>query len=204
MERVSEGTVVRHWLALERAKHDRDLDGPPPDDVSDRAALDELLTFKPGAAAFVWRDAPVEWYRLDLTREEFDDLHVVPGPDGLLWRALAADGTVRGCAERIADGEADRLRAETRVDVPYVLERRRLLSERDEFREPLVLSTRRGCVPRFVADGNHRAVALALALLDGRPYTPQPAYLGVGANPVFRPLTERLCGVARSISSFVR
>lgn len=66
----------------------------------------------------------------------------------------------------------------------------------DPLDRPLVLSTPQGCVPTFVADGNHRAVALALRMQSGD-FTPQQAYLGVGANPVGRPLLERLCGIVR-------
>jgi hypothetical protein len=205
MERVSQATVLRHWLALERRK--RDDERPPPEALDERTALDELLEYKPGAADFVWRDAPVEWYRTTLDAETFDRLRVVGGPDGLLWRALSADGTVRGCAERIARGDPDRLAAETGVDIDHVLDLRDRKRDRDRDEggedvggtDPLVLSTRRGCAPYRVADGNHRAVAVALAVLEGEAYTPMEAFVGVGSNPVLRPAYERLCGVVRDV-----
>jgi hypothetical protein len=50
-----------------------------------------------------------------------------------------------------------------------------------------------------VADGNHRAVALALDLLAGESFRPPRAYLGVGTNPVGEPILERVCGVVREI-----
>lgn len=216
MERVPQTTVVRHWLRLEAAKDrpesarsddESPVDDPasPADDalsvdeLTDREALNELLDRKPGAAAFLWRDAPVEWYRLGLTRAEFDALHVVEGPPDLGWRSLARDGTVRGAAQRIDRGNPERLAATTGVDVPAVVSLAEQLPPATE--HALVLSTRQGCVPWTVADGNHRAVATALALRRGASYEPRPAYLGVGANPVAVPLWERLCGVGRRIVS---
>jgi len=216
VERVPQGEVVRHWLRLEVAKDgaapvrsgdESSADDPasPADDatsvdeLSDRTALDELLDRKPGAAAFLWRDAPVAWYRLELTRAEFDGLHVVEGPPDLGWRDLSPDGTVRGAARRIDRSDPERLASTTGVDVGTVVS---LADETSPATGPaLVLSTRQGCVPWTVADGNHRAVATALALRRGASYEPRSAYLGVGTNPVAAPLWERLCGVARRVVS---
>jgi hypothetical protein len=191
MRRVSQVEVLREWLRVERSHPD--VDWFRVDSLSDREALDELLDRKPGAAAFIWRDAPVKWYETTLDREEFADLRLVEGPANLRWRALSPDGTVRGAAHRIARGDPDELAAETNVDVRTVLE---FVEEMPE--GPLVVSTREGCVPPFVADGNHRAVAHALRIRSGE-FTPQRAYLGVGRNPVAKPLFERVCGVAERI-----
>ncbi|PSP55320.1 hypothetical protein BRC82_06100 [Halobacteriales archaeon QS_1_67_19] len=191
MHRVPQRSVLKEWLRVERRHPDNEWF--PIEPLSEREVLDELLDRNPGAAAFVWRDAPIEWYETALDREAFADLRVVEGPARLRWRALSPDGTVLGAAGRIARGDPDALAAETGVDVRKVLEFR---AEPPD--EPLVLATRRGCVPRFVADGNHRAAALGLALLDGE-FEPPRAYLGVGANPVVRPLFERICGAVRTL-----
>lgn len=201
MERVPQDEAVRHWLRVEREKARTATDdgsGTDPADVAEldpAAALDELLRRKPGAAAFVWRDAPVDWYRVELSAETFLGLHVVAGPDGLYWRALSPDDTVRAAAERIRRADKAELAAETGVDVAKVLALRDAMPGAAD--RALVLSTRRGCVPWTVADGNYRAVAKALYVLEGGAYAPQPAYLGVGANPVAAPLRERLCGRLR-------
>lgn len=200
MRRVTQAEVLRDWLRTECQRPDANRAGStdsrdtPVETLSERELLDEVLERNPGAAAFVWRDAPVEWYETTLDAEEFADLRVVEGPANLGWRDLSPDGTVLGAARRIASGDPDRLAATTGVDVAKVL----------RFREnppggPLVLSTRRGCVPRYVADGNHRAVALGLDLLGGEPWRPPRAYLGVGANPVARPFLERLRGFVREL-----
>lgn len=185
--RVPRGAVIRYWLARECEKTgDED-----PTALSEAEALDALLSAKPGAAAFFWRDAPVTCYRLALSRERFDRLCVVPGPEGLGWRALAASGRVRDCARRIDRGDPDELARETGVDVDAI-ER---LTREGVPREPLVISTRQGDTPWHVADGNHRAVAEALRLRRGERYDRRPAYLCVGANPVVKPLVERVRGL---------
>jgi hypothetical protein len=204
MHRVAQAEVLREWLRVERSHPDADWF--PVDPLSETEALDELLDRKPGAAAFVWRDAPVRWYETTVDREALADLRLVEGPPNLRWRDLSPDGTVRGAAERIAHGDPEELTAETGVDVQLV---RNFVEEMPE--GPLVLSTREGCVPRYVADGNHRAVALALRACSGREDSPgvgtdglsgvepKRAYLGVGSNPVARPLLERLCGAVREL-----
>lgn len=194
MQPVSQSTVVRSWLRQER---DGQATGDDTAELDDAGALDRLLRLKPGAAAFVWRDAPVDWFRLELTRDEFLDLHVVPGPEGLGWRALSPDDTIAGAAERIDREDAEPLTQTTGIDVPKILTLRDELPVSADV--SLVLSTRRGCVPWSVADGNHRAVATALTLLEGGQYEPQRAYLGVGANPVVGPVRSRLCGVVRRL-----
>lgn len=191
MRRVPQIEVLREWLRVERSHPD--VDWFPIDSLSETEALDELLDHKPGAAAFIWRDAPVEWYETTLDREDFRGLRLVEGPPDLRWRALSPDGTICSAADRIAREDPDELASETDVDVQTVLE---FVDEMPE--GPLVVSTREGCVPRFVADGNHRAVAHALRIRSGE-FTPQRAYLGIGANPVVEPLLERVCGVVERV-----
>jgi hypothetical protein len=186
-ERVPRDEVVRAWLAHEREKRGESADPG----LSPEEAFDALLTANP-AAAFFWRDAPVTCYRLTLSYDQFDRLHVVPGPEGMLWRALSPDGTVRGCAARIDRGDPERLARETGVDVPRI---ESLAASMPAVREPLVLSTRRGAVPWHVADGNHRAVAMALSIRRGGEYVPVPAYLCVGSNPVLEPISQRVRGL---------
>lgn len=187
--RVPREEVIRTWLALERGECEGSL--------SEREAFDALLTANPGAAAFLWRDAPVTCYRLLLSQGRFDRLRVVEGPTELRWGSLSPDGTIQGCARRIERGNPRELARETGVDVPLI-ER---LARDPPVDEPLVLSTRRGAVPWHVADGNHRAAATALALEHGATYEPLPAYLCVGVNPVLEPLLQRVRGLARRVRS---
>ncbi|MFC7081313.1 hypothetical protein [Halorussus caseinilyticus] len=134
---MSQVEVLREWLRVERSHPE--VDWFPIESLSEREALDELLDRKPGAAAFVWRDAPVRWYETTLHRADFEGLQLVEGPPSLRWRALSPDGTVCAAADRIARGDPDELAAETDVDVRTVLE---FVEEMPE--GPLVVSTREG------------------------------------------------------------
>jgi hypothetical protein len=190
-KRVTETEVVKHWLAVEREKTGADADDL--DTLSHRAALDELLRYKPGAAAFLWRDRPIEWSQTTLSRTEFERLRLIDGPEGLLWDALSPDGTVMGAARRVERVDTAALASETGIDVGRILDVADALA--DGSVSPLVLTKRRGRGPPRVADGNHRAVAIALRLLRTAEYRPQMAYLGIGANPIARPLARRVLGV---------
>jgi hypothetical protein len=103
-----------------------------------------------------------------------------------------------GAARRIAAEPADELEAETGVDIGTILDYRADIAD-GETPDPLVVATRQGCAPWYVADGNHRATALALRLVETDDYRPQPAYLVVTPNPVLRPAYERLCGLVRGL-----
>lgn len=196
-ECVAEERVVNHWLTVERRKSGCDSDDCAT--RNGREALDELLERKPGAAAFLWRARPVEWFRLTLSRTEFERLRVIDGPDGLGWRALSPDDTVRGAAKRIDSEDPANLVAETGVDIEQIDQFDDTLATGNEL-PALVLTKRRGSGPPRIADGNHRASAAALRLLRTGEYRPQRAYLGIGANPVLRPLRQRLCGLLEQLS----
>lgn len=191
-ERVAEEQVIKHWLAVEQPNVGDEPDGLGA--MDGREMLDELLKRKPGAAAFLWRAQPIEWYRTVLSQTEFERLRIIDGPEELGWQALSLDGTVLGAAKRIERESSTNLMAETGVDVERVCRFADALATDDEL-PALVLTKRRGSGPPRIADGNHRASAVALHLLRTDEYRPQRAYLGIGANPVLRPLRQRLCAL---------
>jgi len=85
------------------------------------------------------------------------------------------------------------LDAGTEVDVERVRSMAETLAAGGRL-APLVLTKRRGSGPPTVADGNHRATAIALHLVQIGEYRPQRAYLGIGVNPVLKPLWQRVRG----------
>ncbi len=189
-ERVTHAEVVRTWLARERRKRDAE---PPDSGTAVGPMLDELLGYQPGAASVLWRDAPFQWRKLNLERVTFDQLHVVEGPSALGWRALASDGRVTSIAAKLADLrpiETDLIDSPG-LDLACV---RHLCDEGTRIDDPLVVTTRPGDVPLYIADGNHRAVAYALGLVEGRTYEPVPAFVGTGSAPVFARARERFRG----------
>ena len=196
VEPVDRGEVVRHWLAREQRKpgcENRDVGALDTD-----SAMNALLREKPGVADVLWEGDPEEWYQLRLPRDRFEGLDAIDGPPMLGWGALSPDGTILGAARRVATEPATDLVEETEIDVHAVLGYRDAIADGEQL-DPLVVATRRGCAPWYVADGNHRATALALHLLETGEYEPQPAYLVVVPNPVLRPALERLCGLVRRL-----
>lgn len=184
-ERVSQDQVVREWLAREPGAESQ---GPAAPD----AALDALLSAKPGAASFLWRETPVEWYRVELEREAFEGLRPVGGPPDLLWRSVAADSTlfeVAQCCYRSGDGAL----AEVGIDVSAVRRYRRTLADGGTL-NLIVVRTRWGRTRWVVVDGNHRATAAGLHLLESGEYDPLPACLATVPNPVFSRINERVGG----------
>jgi len=192
MTRVSQATVLRHWVELEQRKPsvpNRDLEP-----LSERELLDRLLRLKPGVASFIWREKPISWRRLTLSRESFERLRVVDGPDGLLWHALSPDGTILGAARAVAAGDPETLTAESGVDVSRILSFRETPTN-----EPLVTVNRRNCLPPRVVDGNHRATARALRLVETGSYDPVSVYLARCERPLVPLVRERACAVLRRL-----
>lgn len=191
---VSQERVTRHWLAREATETDVSVD---PETAPARAVLDELLSVAPGAATFLGREQPIDWYQLTLDREQFDRLRPVAGPEDLLWRAVSTDGTLRGVAERLhRDGPGPL--AAVGIDTDRIEFYRDRLADGDTL-DPLVIRTRRGATPWYVADGDHRATATALRAVETERYDPLPAFVGVTPNPVVGPLVARIRGVLQRL-----
>ncbi|QCW01921.1 hypothetical protein [Natrinema pallidum] len=195
--RVPEERVLRDWLAREIERNAGAVDsGTVPTNAT--ALLDALLSAKPGAAAFLWREQPIRWYRLVLDRDRFVALRPVDGPDDLLWRDVSTDGTLFGVAERVHTEGIDPLDA-AGIDAEAIRTYRDELAAGTRF-DPLIVRTRRGATPWFVADGNHRATAAALHALETGRYDPMPAYVAVTANPVLEPIVDRARGLLQRLA----
>lgn len=193
MKRVDKQEVVQYWLERELAKRGQ---GPVSSELDPDAAVGALLQEEPGAADVIWRDHPVGWYRVEVTRERLAQLELIAGPSNLLWRALASDGRVMTAARRVSQESPTELERESGVDIDTILEYRQAVADGLEL-DPLVLNTRQGCAPWYVVDGNHRATALALHLIETGTYEPHPAYLIISSNSVVRPAVERVCGLVQ-------
>ncbi|WP_049972347.1 hypothetical protein [Haladaptatus cibarius] len=196
MTRVSQEHVIKRWLELEVRKPE--VPSADVESLTEREALDELLNAKPGAASFLWRETPIEWREVTLSRHAFERLRLIDGPEKLSWRALSPDETVLGAARRIARCNAaggtnlDYLTAKTGVDVRRV----RSIAE-NPLNEPLVLLDRRNCHPPRVMDGNYRATARALNLVEMGTYDPVSAYIGVPSRLVLKPIRTFVYGLVR-------
>lgn len=161
MERVSQEEVVEEWLSAEAEKDD----STSFDIVADRENnqnLARLLAHKPDAAALFW-EYDLEWYRHDVAVEEFRDLRASWGEQTPIF----------DIAQEISNGGSSM--------PPNMVRQVRTLSDPSLLGGwgPLIIYRKRW--PRkypYVADGNHRATALALHMLRGGDYRPQTAYVG--------------------------
>ncbi|WP_224269843.1 hypothetical protein [Haloprofundus salinisoli] len=193
--RVARREVLDHWLACEGLTPSGGSNGPP---SRTEDAVDRLLRANPGAAAFLWRDAPIRWFHTHLSADELGRVRVIEGPENLLWNALSPDGTVEGAATRVVESDASRLSEETGVDVARIERLAEQLADASETLPDIVCVQRRPWERPSVADGNHRAVAAAVAAgRENRPERREEAvvrqgdtgqvgvYFGVGANRPF-------------------
>lgn len=178
--RVPEQRIIDHWLACE---------GYDPASMCESERFDALLAAKPGAAAFLWRERPVDWYRTRIDWASFRRLRPIRGPERLQWRRLSTDGTIVGVAERLrAGGEPNDGVSQQTID------RYRDQIACGESVPPLIVRTVRGAAPWHVVDGNHRATALACHTLETGTYEPQSAYVGITGRSAFRSALDRLRG----------
>lgn len=174
MKRVPESEVVRHWLARDATQPDGGTTETP---TTPERLVGDLLSHNPDAGSLFWKH-DIDWYRTTLSEAEFESLRVIDGPPDSDWQRATPDGTVSGVARRIRRGEAvpvdDEKIREMRTDADSIAGEGLILFRRNEFRTP------------HVVDGNHRATALALDLLEGGEYRPVDAYLGVKTASVTR------------------
>lgn len=194
---VPEERVLRAWLAHE-IEHDAAAIDSEMVSTNTAAVLDALLSAKPGAAAFVWREQPIRWYRLVLEWDQFVDLRPVDGPDDLLWRDVSTDGTLFGVAERVTEEGFGPLE-DAGIDAGAIRTYRDDLAAGTQF-DPLIVRTRRGATPWFVADGNHRATAAAFHAIETGRYNPLPAYVAVTANLILEPILVRIRGLFQRLA----
>lgn len=186
---VTRREVIDHWLTVEGYD-------PAAMDTTERLAA--LLERKPGAAAFLWREQPVDWVLTRIEWDSFRQLRPIRGPDQLHWRRLSTDGTVLGGARRLqtdAHPPVDGIDRET-------IDRYRDHVAAGRTIPPLIVRTVRGATPWYVVDGNHRATALAWHAVETGEYEPQPAYVAVTGRTAFQSGLDRLRGLFQRLRGY--
>lgn len=179
---VTHEDAVEAWIATELEKVDDHQSVDVPHDLGDgwrsRLSLGEkehVLVAVTDGPGDVWRHCPLEWYRVTLTRSEFESLRAIPWPDTYGWGHMSRpDGLVSTVAERLHRGERP---VDDFVDGEFIRE----LADGDEWpisRPPIVVQCTRESSPALF-DGNHRATAAALRLLRGEEYCETTAYVGL-------------------------
>jgi len=169
--RVSREAVLRHWLDRELAKRG---ESPPTDEMDETALLAALMDRTTGENRALWRPGETTWYHDTVDERLLQRLRTVAAPEGLGWRRVAPDGRVWTAAERIRDGTV------TDEDTPLVdVAAIRQVADAPEALDDLVLVGSQTTSPPRAIDGNHRAVGVALHLLDGGAMPDLAAYVGV-------------------------
>jgi len=172
-EIVSREAVLRHWLHLESRKRDETL---AVDAMDERELLAALMERTSGENRLLWRTGATTWRRGPVTERRLRRLRTVAAPDGLGWHRVAPEESVFTAARRIRDAEVTDDTTPL-VDVEAIRRIARGLPEADL--NDLVLVTGQTTTSPRVVDGNHRAVAVALHLLDGGEMPDLSAYVGV-------------------------
>ncbi|WP_254535311.1 hypothetical protein [Halomarina litorea] len=176
VEQVPPEDVLREWV-----RHEQSVEDIDEVDLDDRSVeeLAELLEDPQRLAESVFLERDLAWYRLTLTEAELRGLVVVEGPDGEGWRGVAGDNDVRSVAERIAS--ADDVES-LNEDVPKGVTDVRELADGHDFGDEtgaFVVVQESTDDPAYLADRNHRAVAVACHSLLGGGYEAQSAHVGV-------------------------
>ena len=172
---------LTHWLSKE-LEHDE----MAVEDLGSEAEVVEQLVVRKPIAHSIFNENDLDWYVVDLTPEDLRQLHVVKGPPDEDWRAVAEDRSIESVARKIRDADdVERLHENAPKDLIEVVE---LADESPDERDssPFLVVQEDAADAPYVADGNHRAVALLLRVLrdehDGD--LRQPAYVGVPSDSV--------------------
>lgn len=183
--RVPREDVLRHWLDRELAKRGESL---PTDEMDETSLLEALMARTTGENRPLWRPRETTWYHDTVGTGLLRRLRTVAAPDGLGWHHVAPDGRVWTAAERIRDGTV------TDGDTPLVdVAAARRVADTLPGREvdDLVLVGSQTTTPPRAIDGNHRAVGVALHLLDGGRMPELAAYVGVVRSRPLALLVEK-------------
>lgn len=187
LRRVDREEVLRHWTAREFEKRGEATEAL--EAMDETALLDALMGRTSGENRPVWRPREVRWYHAPVSERQLRRLRVIHTPEGLGWDRVAPDGRVLTAARRIRDDEVTDDTTQ-QVDVTKI---RRLASELPERSlDDLVVVGAQTTAPPRVLDGNHRAVAVALSLLETGRTPDLHAYLGIVTT---RPLWTLLAKV---------
>jgi hypothetical protein len=192
VERVSTDEVVREW-AIQEIAEERDEDV----DVESRSPEELIGSFeeRQRLAESIFLEEDLEWYRLSVSEAELRNLLVVKGPEDEGWRTVAEGNEIGSIAERIADAEdLEGLDQAVAKDVDDVHEMAESFGSGEGTRAFIAVQESTD-EPAYLADGNHRAVALVYHLLTGGEYDPQTTYVGVPPSERAATLGEEREGV---------
>lgn len=192
LRRVDREEVIRHWTTREFEKRGEATDAL--NNMDETALLDALMGRTSGENRPVWRPREVRWYHAVATEPQFRRLRIVHTPKGLGWDRVAPDHRVLTAARRIRDGEVTD-DTSPQVDVAAICRLAADLPEGDV--EDLILTGAQTTAPPHVVDGNHRATAVALSLLETGRMPDLCVYVGIVTTRPLATLLAKLRWFAR-------
>lgn len=178
MRCVSRNEVVTQWLEME-LKKDANENFDISSNIQECEDVARLLVHKPDAASIFWKH-DFKWYRHQISEDEFQTLNTV-------WDGIS----VFEAAENIKEGTST-LSEDKQEKIESIAE-----NSIDD-RGPWIIYRSKGFwSDASVADGNHRAVATALQIIQGEKYQPQTTYVGYpsrGLSKYVRGVFHQLTG----------
>ena len=176
---IPETEVIQYWLRKE--VEENDVDTLDVGTLENREKLlNELIERKPLAES-IFVDQDCEWYHLTLSEDELRGLEVVKGSEDEGWRAVAKGGLIESIAERIlAADDLEQFSQDVPKDLPKVADFAESVSSDDELEELIIVGEEKE--RPYIADGNHRAIGMALHILQTGEYIRQEAYVGIEKN----------------------
>lgn len=175
MKPVEEEEVIRHWLS--------GLDGDP--DVESTSSRDKSLQdlqSRQRGPTSIFENYSIDWSYTQLSETEFRNLRIVKGPSDKDWRLLAPESNsqipmLETVAKEVKSKTVNEIAEPIRDKVEKVRDLVEVVRKGDEF-EPIIILQERNQKYPWIADGNHRAVAKYIYLLETGEYNGQEAYFG--------------------------
>lgn len=175
MGRVPKTEVIRCWLEAET--------GGEIGHLETEEELYRALLRHQGGPTSIFENHRTEWEAVELPEEEFRELLIVKGPPQKDWRTFLpggdrpAPGLERAACEiRSRDG-SDWFPEDAARKLPTIRKMEEGYRPGNHLGRLILFQELEFSAP-WIADGNHRATAIMLAILGGEPYRPQAAYLG--------------------------
>lgn len=169
---VCEREVLRYWLKMELSESEQDVD-----EIKLKKGLYERLRSEQSGPTSIFEDNKIIWRYTELSEQQFRKLRIVKGPPDTDWRLIASDQRLETAAQHIRDAESpDEFGTSVEDKIPKVQDMVEHYQKGESMGHLILL--KEGLQTPWIADGNHRAAAKMIHLLEGGDFQPQGVYLG--------------------------
>lgn len=185
MDTISEKQVIQHWIRS-NAQEEREKGNSS---IKSRDELLDDLQKQQGGPTTIFDKHNIQWYKRELTEEEFRELRIVKGPPDKDWRLFTEDSSSTPSAELIAKeissiDNASTLDSRLQEKIDKVRNIRTSIKNGGQI-EPLIILEENNRDLPWIADGNHRAVAILLHLMETGEYKSPLVFYGIETKGFF-------------------